>query len=90
MNTLLDVSLQNSSPLRFVQSNDLQNLSGVEPIVRATTHDCNLLDDTFVNRYSRVGGLREGGEGRGRVDIERLANGGMGLEDGRRGLALKI
>lgn len=45
MYALLDISLQHSRPLWFVQSDNLEDVGGIDPGVTSAAHDSNLATD---------------------------------------------
>lgn len=44
MDSFLYVSLQDSCPLRLIQSYDLKNVGRINPGITSTTHDSNLIE----------------------------------------------
>ncbi len=67
VNALLDLAFKNTRTLRFVETDDFEDLSSIEPAVGTSPHDGDIVDDAFVDWHARVGGLCGGAEG----DIER-------------------
>lgn len=59
MFSLLNVSFQNSSPLRLVETDNLQDVSCVDPAIGPPPHYGDSLDDTFVDGDATVGGLED-------------------------------
>lgn len=60
MGVALNVAFENSGTLGLVEPNHLKDLSSIEPVVRAATHDGDRLDETFIHRHAGVCGLVDG------------------------------
>lgn len=57
VNALLDLSLEDTRTLGLVETDDFEDLSGIEPVVGSSPHDGHIVDDAFVHGYARVGSL---------------------------------
>lgn len=52
VNALLDFALENTRSLRFVKTDNFEDLSGIEPAIRASAHDGDIVDDAFVDWHA--------------------------------------
>ena len=57
VNALLDLSLEDTCSLGLVETNDLEDLSSIEPAIGTSSHDGDIVDDALVDWHARVGGL---------------------------------
>ena len=52
VDALLDFALENTRSLGFVEADDFEDLSGIEPAIRASAHDGDIVDDAFVDWHA--------------------------------------
>lgn len=52
--TLLDLALEDTGALRFVQADDLEDLSCIEPAIGPSAHHGDRIDDAFVHGHARI------------------------------------